>query len=137
MLTAAAILTIVLGLAHSILGERFILVRLFRRENLPKLAGGAEFTRQTLRLAWHITTVMAFGFAALLLVPDSRTAADIIAVTMLLCGLTSLIVSRGKHLSRIVFFAIAALAATGCTATASPSKDPVTAGAGASRGAHP
>lgn len=34
----AAVLIFVLGLAHSVLGERFILARLFRRDNLPKLS---------------------------------------------------------------------------------------------------
>ena len=60
-LLAAAALAVVLGIAHSYLGERFILVRLFRRADLPKLVGSAELTKQTLRLAWHITTVLAFG----------------------------------------------------------------------------
>ncbi|MDC7807411.1 hypothetical protein PQS31_11325 [Luteimonas sp BLCC-B24] len=55
LLYLAAFLAATLGVAHSILGERYILVRLFRRNNLPKLFGGTEFTTRTLRFAWHIT----------------------------------------------------------------------------------
>ena len=45
----AAVLCFAVGLAHSVLGERYILVRLFRRTDLPKLFGGTEFTVRTLR----------------------------------------------------------------------------------------
>lgn len=38
----AAVLAAGLGLAHSILGEKYILIRLFRRTDLPKLFGGTE-----------------------------------------------------------------------------------------------
>lgn len=47
----AAFLAAALGLAHSLLGERYILIRLFRRENLPKLFGSTAFTQRTLRFA--------------------------------------------------------------------------------------
>ena len=65
MLQLAAFLIVVLGLAHSILGERYMLVRLFKRSDLPKIFGSVDFTIQTLRFAWHITTVAWFGLAAL------------------------------------------------------------------------
>jgi hypothetical protein len=65
---AAAVLLVAIGAAHSYLGERYILIRLFRlfRRDLPKLFGSDWFTKRTLRFAWHITTVMFWGFAALL-----------------------------------------------------------------------
>lgn len=114
-LTIAAALMVLLAIAHSYLGERYILIRLFRRADLPKLFGGTDFTRRTLRFAWHITSVFAFGFAAILLVLASRTGeiahnvAVMVALTSLLCGCVSLVGSRGRHLSWIVFFAAAAL----------------------------
>ncbi len=40
----AALLLFLVGVAHSYLGERYILIRLFRREDLPKLFGGTQFT---------------------------------------------------------------------------------------------
>lgn len=55
-LTAAAVLLLLIGLAHSYLGERYIFVRLFRLE-LTKLFGSDWFTERTLRFAWHLTTV--------------------------------------------------------------------------------
>ena len=65
MLIAAASLAFLIGLAHSYLGERYILIRLFRRE-LPRLFGSDDFTKQTLRFVWHLTTVSWWGLAAIL-----------------------------------------------------------------------
>jgi hypothetical protein len=61
----ATVLCFSVGLAHSVLGERYILVRLFRRPDLPKLFGGTEFTIRTLRFAWHLTTIAWWGAAAM------------------------------------------------------------------------
>ena len=55
MLIIAGCLLILLSLLHSVLGERFILIRLFRTTQLPPLYGSDAFTRATLRFAWHIT----------------------------------------------------------------------------------
>lgn len=115
MLILAAILTIAIGVIHSVLGERYILIRLFRQP-LPKLFGSDEFTRKTLRFAWHITTIAWFGFAALLILLHldraSPSAVSIaIASTFGLTGLVALVASRGKHLSWIVFGVISALCA--------------------------
>ena len=111
-LLSAAALTLAVAAAHSYLGERFILVRLFRRPDLPKLFGGDDFTRRTLRLAWHITSVLAVGLAALILTLPrggaGRSQAAILSAAMAGSGLVSLVVSRGKHLSWVAFFAIAA-----------------------------
>ena len=63
----AAVLLIAIGFAHSYLGERYILIRLFRRDSLPKLFGGTEFTKNTLRFAWHLTSLAWFGFAVILI----------------------------------------------------------------------
>ena len=53
----AALLAVLLAVAHSSLGERFILIRLLRRQDLPRLFGSDRFTRGTLRFAWHLTSV--------------------------------------------------------------------------------
>lgn len=114
-LLIAAGLTMVLAAAHSYLGERYILIRLFRRDNLPKLLGGVEFTKQTLRFAWHITSFAWLGLATLLLLMSSspggahRAQARVIAAVFGLSGVAALLGSRGRHLSWVVFFAIAAL----------------------------
>jgi hypothetical protein len=114
-LIVAAFLVLLLAVAHSALGERYILIRLFRRDDLPKLLGSADFTKQTLRFAWHITSLAWLGLAALILVlaasPEGTrlTEARIVAAVFGLSGLAALLGSRGRHLSWIVFLAIAAL----------------------------
>jgi hypothetical protein len=112
---AVVTLTVLLAGAHSYLGERFILRRLFRRD-LPKLFGGPEFTRNTLRFAWHLTTVAYIGLAAVLMALPPRdgsspsTPARVVAATFAISGVVALVGSRGRHLSWVVFFAIALFA---------------------------
>lgn len=111
MMLVAVVLFIALGLAHSILGERYILVRLFRREDLPTIFGSTSFTTRTLRFAWHITTIAWFGFAALLLQVGQgqlthHSAAQTIGLTSIASGLLPLIITRGRHLSWVVLFII-------------------------------
>lgn len=113
-LHVAAVLIFLTGLAHSVLGERYILVRLFRRDNLPQLLGGTAFTTQTLRFAWHITTVAWWGFALLLWQAASGTLTirdmlEVLGYTSLLSGLLPLVLTRGRHLSWLVLFAVGAI----------------------------
>lgn len=113
MLLSAATLAIAIGLIHSYLGEKYILMRLFRQP-LPKLFGDDTFTKQTLRFVWHLLSVAWFGFAAIMLlhyVGDTSASSQLYAVTatFAVTALTALIASRGKHLSWIVFGAIAIL----------------------------
>jgi len=115
LLSIAAILIGALALAHSVLGERYILIRLLRRTDLPKLFGGTAFTAGTLRFAWHITSVTWFGFAALLWQLDRgaltpHATAQIIGITSLACGVLPVVFTRGRHLSWAVFVAIGVLA---------------------------
>lgn len=111
LLYIAALFTFLIGVAHSVLGERYILIRLFRRNNLPKLFGGTEFTVQTLRFAWHITTIAWWGFAAILvlLASDSFSLQNlfiVVATTFLTTGIIALVASRGRHFSWPVFLFI-------------------------------
>jgi len=72
------------------------------------------FTKDTLRLAWHITSVAFLGLAvALCLLPPTpgpSAPARAIAVTFAASGVVAFVGSRGRHLSWIAFFAVAALA---------------------------
>lgn len=112
MLYFAAALIAILGLAHSILGERYILIRLFRRD-VPTLFGGMDFTRRTLRFAWHFTTVLAFGIAALLVQLAGGASTVMLTATigwtLVLSGLLPLVHTRGRHLSWVVLFAAGGL----------------------------
>jgi len=116
-LVSAAALAIAIGIVHSSLGERYILVRLFRRNDLPALFGDDSFTRQTLRFGWHLVTTGWFGLAAVLLVLSGafvgvRVSDGVIfaiALTFLANAILALVLTRGRHLSWVVFAAIAAL----------------------------
>ena len=108
MLKVAAILIALLALAHSFLGERYILIRLFRGR-LPELFGGTDFIRNTLRFAWHLTTVLALGVSVLMLKLDgAATPRDLVQTlgwTFIASGFLPLFFTRGRHLSWIVLFA--------------------------------
>lgn len=99
-------LTVGIAAAHSYLGERYILIRLFRRSDLPKLFGSDWFTRRTLRFAWHSTSVAWIGLGAALLV-EPRLA---VAVAFGASAIIAAAATRGKHYAWVVFLAIAVLA---------------------------
>jgi len=92
-------------------GERYILIRLFRRDNIPHLLGGDEFTKGTLRFCWHITSIAWFGFAALLMSRDSTYSfvLNVISVVFLLSSLFSIYFTKGKHLSWVAFLLVSLL----------------------------
>ncbi len=115
-LIVGAVLAFGIGLAHSYLGERYILIRLFRRGNLPHLFGSDDFTKRTLRFIWHVTTVAWWGFGTVMVVyaagqvdQPGRAALAVVALTFLITSATALLHTRGRHLSWVVFLAIAVL----------------------------
>ncbi len=115
LLIVAALLAFAVGIAHSILGEKYLLIRLFRRPDLPKLFGSTGFTVRTLRFAWHITTVAWWGFGVMLWLASRDSLSQdnalmVLSITMLVTALVTLIASRGRHLAWPVFAAIAAAA---------------------------
>lgn len=118
LITAAAGLGAV-SLAHSYLGERYLLIRLFRRADLPRLRGSDLFTKRTLRFAWHLTTVAWWGAAAAMLAVGAgspRVAVQALSVTFLLSGIVTLVASRGRHLAWPVFLLIGVAAWLGADA---------------------
>lgn len=111
MFYLAATLIFVVGIAHSYLGEKYLLTRLFRKNDLPTLLGGTEFTKNTLRFAWHITTLAWFGLALILLYLAAgqitkQIIGNIVGITFFVHFLIALIASKGKHLSWILFLII-------------------------------
>lgn len=111
----AAALVVAVSIAHSWLGERYVLSRLFRRPDLPRLFGSTEFTTRTLRFAWHITSIAWWGYAALLILlanppATPRSIGLIVGCTFLAHFALVLPASRGRHLSWIAFLVIGALA---------------------------
>ena len=114
MLLVAALLIFLTGCAHSYLGERYILIRLFKRGGLPELLGGTEFTKGTLRFAWHITTVAWWAIALLLVFAyrgslSTTSVLQVIACAALASAALPIFFTRGRHLSWIVFLLVAVL----------------------------
>ena len=113
-LITGAILAVLISFAHSYLGERFILTRLLRQTTFPHLFGSDQFTRQTLRFAWHLSSIAWLGLGAVMLsftiadpVQVREIALQSITVTFALHALITGYATRGRHLGWIVFLAIA------------------------------
>lgn len=106
---------VLIAALHSVLGEKYILERLFRRSDLPRLFGSDVFTRRTLRFAWHLTSIAWIGFGAVTLslanqTPINAASAGVIEIvrwTFLITALVALFGSRGRHFAWVVFLAIA------------------------------
>ena len=113
VLIVAAMLVALTAIAHSYLGERYILTRLFRRGDLPRLFGSDWFTRRTLRFAWHLASVAWLGFAGVLVVvardiaPSRGLILQVVAATFATHAAIVAVASRGKHLAWLAFGAVA------------------------------
>lgn len=112
MLLVGSFLLLFIGFIHSYLGEKYILIRLFKRDDLPRLLGSDWFTKRILRFAWHLTTIAWWGFSVILYLlsnPSDNFRSEIlttIAVVFAISGVVSLLFTRGKHLSWLFFFGI-------------------------------
>lgn len=121
-LLAGAMLVLGAALAHSLLGEKVILHRLFRRAaeregpSYSRRAADDPMTRQTLRLVWHSLSVVLVGLAAILMVAavDGQAFGESWRVVMLLLTATfgglavlSLVIARGRHVGWMWFAATA------------------------------
>ncbi len=100
LLYLAALFAIAMGIIHSLLGEKYILVPLFRRDNLPELFGSTDFTMRTLRYAWPLTTIAWLGFAAVLVLTahpplESKTLGSVVGCTFIAHFALALTGSRG------------------------------------------
>jgi hypothetical protein len=71
------------AIAHSVLGERLFVPQIQTQMTWPGGEKAGDFKRLIVRLAWHATSVMWLGFAALLIAPllgfDSLTSVYAIA----------------------------------------------------------
>lgn len=115
-LAAAAVLTVVVGIVHSWLGEIRIITPLVAGPQRAPLMEQSAFARKIVRFAWHITTLAWWGFAAILaafatgpLGGHDRIVLAAIAVTFAVSGLVSFIISRGRHIGWPLFLAICGL----------------------------
>ena len=116
-LASASLITVLTAVVHTVLGERLIIGPLQESTDLPAVRGSAGFTKRTLRFAWHVTSVLGIGIAGVLfyyasieeLQPDQVAVLTIIAATLFVSFVVSLIGSRGRHPAWILFLAAAIL----------------------------
>lgn len=96
---ASLLLLVLLATAHSVLGERKLLMPL-----APRLH---PYGHRVLRGCWHLLSAcwLALGLAGLL----APTLAPLLAALFALHGLLALLGSRGRHLSWPLFFLTALL----------------------------
>lgn len=109
-----------LGVFHSVMGEIYLVRRLLRRDNLPKLFGGDSFTKLTIRYAWHLLTILCFALAALLfwaaqrpVDETSRVVVVVSGVALAVAGVWGAVSTRGRHVSWIILLGSAASAFAG------------------------
>jgi hypothetical protein len=124
-LAAAAALTIVIGLVHSVLGERLVFSRL-RQGTLVPTQGGTLLRGHHVRIlwaTWHVVTVLGWGVAAVLLLlaaepvlgPLHVALLQIIALAMMASGALVLLGTRGRHPGWIGLMGVAGLTWIGLT----------------------
>ncbi len=115
MLLIAALLTILVGVMHSALGGRRLIAPILRMEGLPVILGSLKNTKLTLLVGWHIATLTWWGLAAMLIylhfTPDHAAKAFLwmVAAVFAISGVAALGLSRGAHLSWVLFLPIAAI----------------------------
>ena len=115
MLVASAVLLILVAAMHSLLGGKRLIAALVRQDSFPAILGSVERSRLTLWVGWHMLSVTWLVLAGLLLVmhvrPVERSVLAIAACALLfgVCGLTALVLSRGRHLSWVFFLPVCVL----------------------------
>jgi hypothetical protein len=116
MLLIGGVLSALIGIAHSVLGEKLVLGPLFSRGEVPKLIGSTTFARHTLRFTWHLTTVLLVGVGTVVVLlaltqvdAHATLILHVFAITFAVCSLLSLVGARARHFSWWVFLIIAVL----------------------------
>lgn len=115
MLEAAAILLFLVGLMHSVLGEKNLIRPLLAREDFPVILGSVRNAKLTLWFGWHALTLFWWAQAIVLIVMARHPGAAVETTLLtwaLACGIMgmlALVVSKGRHLSWIFFLPLAGL----------------------------
>lgn len=101
---SAALLAFLVGLIHSVMGERLIFQPLRRASRVPT-AGGEALPKSHIRIlwaTWHIVTLLGWAVAAILVRlsqtgPDEKVIAGIVAVATAGSAALVFIGTRGRH----------------------------------------
>jgi hypothetical protein len=118
-LLAAGVLMILIGIAHSVIGE-ILIFRQLRAGTIVPLLAPPPLRERHLRILWanwHLTSALGWGLAALLILiavaPDPSSYAlhvRIIAIATLAGSLLVLYATRGRHPGWIGLLVAAVLA---------------------------
>ena len=122
-LLSASSLIFILAIAHSVLGEIKILRHLKNVNDLPVLNGipllwkNTNATKLTIRMVWHLATVLAFCIATILFQLSLLTTLTLtetylvitIGISMLVSCIVSFAFTKGNHASWIAFLVIGVL----------------------------
>lgn len=108
----AAVLLVLVGLFHSLIGGKRLIAPVVARDDLPAILGSRTLSRVTMKAGWHLLTLMWFALAAILMLDQLAVAEfrqltlGVFGGTFLFCGVMALILARGKHLSWAFFLPI-------------------------------
>lgn len=115
-LLAAFFVTVVIALAHSALGERRLLRPLLNQFGDAGVAGWDEFSRLTLRFAWHLTSVLMLACAVILLTLAflpvelvSILVLEILGALFIASAAITGSYSRGRHIAWPLFALVGGL----------------------------
>ncbi len=118
-LFSAGIISLIMAIIHSLMGEKYFLPRLYKPV-LPFHLGTEIFINRTLRTAWHFVSLSWIGGGAALIylsmsphTPLFTGFVWIVGGWYLASALLSLLLSRGRHFSWVVLFAIGILTILG------------------------
>jgi hypothetical protein len=120
LLTIAALVATVTGIAHSVLGERLVFSQLRASSLVPALAAPPLHGRHVriLWATWHLASVFGWALAGLLLQlardpqagVSSRAVLVAAGVAYLVGALLVLVGTRGRHPGWVALAAVGALA---------------------------
>lgn len=116
-LLIASIITFLLGLVHSVLGEIMILRHLPNVEGFPPIAKSKRLPKWTIRITWHITTILGWAIAIILAYFSQYNPLDnnqlfiikVLDIAFFASFVVSLIGTRARHPSWIAFLILALL----------------------------
>jgi len=115
LLWLAALMLAICGVAHSYLGEKYVLGRLLALPNLPLLRHDVGYTQAIIRFAWHLTSLTWWTFSAILIILAVRPAGAlraigiVLALTFLIHFLVIVVMAGRRHPAWSLFL-IAAVA---------------------------
>jgi len=114
---SAAAICVLVGIVHSLLGERLVFKKLRRHGIVPNEAAPPLQSRniRILWATWHLASVFGLGFAAILFsAAEGKTSLDSFAISAIILAFLSgsalvFIATKGKHPGWIGLLAVAVL----------------------------